>query len=286
MPRFILFFLLAALALPAAEPITHIYKKIGDSELKLTVVNPPDWKASDHRPAMVFFHGGGWVGGKPVQFTPHSEYLATRGMVCIQVEYRLIKKGDAGPPIDCVHDAKSAMRWVRGHAAELGIDPNRIGAGGGSAGGHLAAFVSMVEGLDDPQDDLKISPKANALVLFNPVFDNGPDQGWGYARVGEHFKAYSPAHNISADDPPAIIFLGTQDKLIPVAVVERFKTNMEKTGVRCEAVFYEGQGHGFFNPGKGGKSQFYYETLLATDKFLTSLGWLKGEPTLPKPEVP
>lgn len=269
--------------LSAAEPVTRIYKKVADRELKLTIVNPPDWKASDQRPAMVFFHGGGWTGGAPTQFTQHSDYLATRGLVCIQVEYRLIKKGDSGPPIDCVHDAKSAMRWVRSHASELGIDPNRIGAGGGSAGGHLAAFVGMVEGLDDPADDLKISPKANALALFNPVFDNGPDQGWGHARVKERHQEYSPAHNITSDDPPAIIFLGTQDKLIPVAVVERFKANMEKAGVRCEAKFYEGQGHGFFNPGKGGKDEFYHDTLLETDKFLTSLGWLKGEPTLKKP---
>ena len=286
MPRSILLLLLLASTLQAAEAITHVYKKVGDRDLKLTIVNPPDWKSTDQRPAMVFFHGGGWVGGKPVQFTQHSDYLATRGLVCLQVEYRLLAKGDQGPPIDCVHDAKSAMRWVRGHAVELGIDPNRIGAGGGSAGGHLAAFVGMVEGLDDPQDDVKISPKANALVLFNPVFDNGPDQGWGYNRVGERFKEFSPAHNISADDPPAIVFLGTKDKLIPVAVVERFKAGMEKAGVRCEAIFYEGQGHGFFNPGKGGQMQFYYETLLATDKFLASLGWLKGAPTLQKPPEP
>lgn len=282
MSRLLLCLLLAP-SLHAAEPIAHIYKKAADRELKLTVVNPPDWKASDQRPAMVFFHGGGWTGGAPTQFTQHSEYLATRGMVCIQVEYRLIEKGDKGPPVNCIADAKSAMRWVRSHAAELGIDANRIGAGGGSAGGHLAAFVGMVEGLDDPQDNLKVSPKANALALFNPVFDNGPDQGWGHARVGERFKEFSPAHNITSDDPPAIIFLGTQDKLIPVAVVERFKANMEKAGVRCEAKFYEGQGHGFFNPGKGGTMDFYYDTLLETDKFLTSLGWLKGEPTLPKP---
>lgn len=285
MSRHLFSFLLLAVTVTAADPITHVYKKVGERELKITLVNPPDWKASDQRPAMVFFHGGGWVGGGPTQFTQHSEYLVTRGLVCLQVEYRLIKKGDAGPPIDCVHDAKSAMRWVRSHAVELGIDPKRIGAGGGSAGGHLAAFVGMVEGLDDPLDDVKISPKANALVLFNPVFDNGPEQGWGNARVGEHFKEYSPAHNISADDPPAIIFLGTQDNLIPVAVVERFKVNMEKAGVRCEAIFYEGQGHGFFNPKKG-KMQFFYETLLATDKFLVSLGWLTGEPTLPKPQGP
>ena len=162
---FTLSVLLLASALHAADapsPITHIYKKEADRELKLTIVNPPDWQASDQRPAMVFFHGGGWVGGAPTQFAKHSEYLSTRGMVCIQVQYRLIEKGDKGPPVNCVADAKSAMRWVRGHAAELGIDPKRIGAGGGSAGGHLAAFVGMVEGLDDSQDDLKISPKAMA----------------------------------------------------------------------------------------------------------------------------
>lgn len=277
-----------SVSLQAAEPATHIYKKAGDRPLKLTLVNPPGWKAEDKRPAMVFFHGGGWVGGGPTQFSQHSDYLATRGLVCIQVEYRLLKGTAADtPPLVCVQDAKSAMRWVRGHAAELGIDPQRIGAGGGSAGGHLAAFVGMVEGLDDPQDDLAISPKANALALFNPVFDNGPDQGWGTARVKDRYKEFSPAHNITSDDPPAIIFLGTEDKLIPVAVVERFKDGMVKAGVRCEALFYEGQGHGFFNAGKA-NNKFFHETLVATDRFLASLGWIQGEPTLntatpPKP---
>ncbi|SKA88509.1 Acetyl esterase/lipase [Prosthecobacter debontii] len=266
-------------SLQAVEPLTHVYKHVEGRDLKLTIVNPPDWRAEAKLPAMVFFHGGGWVGGTPTQFTQHSDYLSTRGLVCIQVEYRLLKgQPSETPPLVCVQDAKSAMRWVRGHAAELGIDPHRIGAGGGSAGGHLAAFVGMVEGKDDPQDNLDISPKANALVLFNPVFDNGPDQGWGYARVKSQYREFSPAHNITADDPPAIIFLGTQDKLIPVSVVERFKSGMNKVGVRCEALFYEGQGHGFFNAGKN--TEFFQKTLLATDQFLVSLGWLQGEPTL------
>ncbi len=290
-----------SLSLPAAQPTPYIYKKVEDRELRLTVENPPDWKAEDKRPAMVFFHGGGWVGGLPKQFDEHCKYLTTRGLVCIQVQYRLLKgTPNDTPPLVCVYDAKSAMRWVRSHAAELGIDPQRIGAGGGSAGGHLAAFVGMVDGLDDPQDDLTVSPKANALALFNPVFDNGPENGWGTGRVKDRFKEFSPAHNISSDDPPAIIFLGTKDNLIPVSVVERFKANMDKAGVRCETVFYEGQGHGFFNAKADDKPKskkkpkkeaaaagrnYFQETLLATDKFLTSLGWLQGEPTL-KVEAP
>ena len=129
-----------------------------------------------------------------------------------------------------------------------------------------------------------LSNRSIAYGIAKACHEQGAELAFSY--VGERFKEFSPAHNISADDPPAIIFLGTQDKLIPVAVVERFKAGMEKAGVRCEAIFYEGQGHGFFNPGKGGKMQFYYETLLATDNFLVSLGWLKGEPTLQKPVEP
>lgn len=253
----------------------RVYKKAGDRELKLFIEKPADWKASDQRPALVFFFGGGWVGGSPTQFQGQSEYLATRGLVGIRVEYRVIEKGDQGPPIVCTQDAKSAMRWVRSHAGELGVDPKRIGAGGGSAGGHLAAFVGMVEGQDDPQDERNVSAKANALVLFNPVFDNGPEGGWGNARVGDRVKEFSPAHNISADDPPAMVFLGREDKLIPVATVERFQAKMKAVGVRCDAFFYDQQGHGFFN-----KEPFKTETLIEVDKFLASLGWLVGAPTL------
>ena len=106
------------------------------------------------------------------------------------------------------------MRWVRSRAKEFGIDPNRIASGGGSAGGHLAAFVGIVEGTDDPADDLSVSPKSNAMVLFNPVFDNGPE-GWGAARVGDRYREFSPFHNVTKDDPPAIVFLGSADKLVP-----------------------------------------------------------------------
>jgi len=258
---------------------TKIYKKVGERELKLTLEKPTDWKATDQRPALLFFFGGGWVGGTPEQFRGQSEYLAARGMVGIRVEYRTIPSNDKGPPVVCVQDAKSALRWVRSHARELGIDPEKIGAAGGSAGGHLAAFVGMVEGQDDPMDDLNISAKAAALVLFNPVFDNGTEGGWGNARVGDRVKEFSPAHNISANAPPTIIFLGRKDDLIPVTTVERFQSKMQTAGVRCEAVFYDQQGHGFFN-----KEPFKTQTLKEADKFLESLGWLSGPPTLKEPD--
>lgn len=280
--RLVLAVLLTQSAVSHAADITgetRIYKKVGDVELKLLIEKPADWKESDQRPAIVFFFGGGWVGGTPEQFKSQSEYLATRGMVGIRVQYRVIPKGDQGPPVVCCNDAKSAMRWVRMHAARLGIDPQRIAASGGSAGGHLAAFTSMCAGIDDPTDNLKISPRANALVLFNPVFDNGPDNGYGGARVGERFKEFSPAHNITPEAPPTIVFLGDSDNLIPVSVLERFQANMEKAGVRCETRIYAGKAHGFFN-----RDPDKTATLIDADKFLASLGWLQGEPTLKLPE--
>jgi acetyl esterase/lipase len=271
-----LWLLVAASTLQGAE--TVVYKKIGDRELKLFIEKPADWKATDHHPAIVFFFGGSWIGGTPEQFRGQSEYLATRGMVGIRIEYRVIPKGDPGPPTVCCEDAKSAMRYVRAHAAELGVDPERIAASGGSAGGHLAAFTALVPGLDDPADDLKISCKPEALVLFNPVFNNGPGQ-WGYQRVGNRYREFSPAHNASKDAPPTIVFLGDADKLIPVSVLNDFQAEMKKAGVRCDAHIYPGVGHGFFN-----HEPHFSQTLIETDKFLASLGWIKGLPTLKEPD--
>lgn len=260
-----------AAKMPVGTP--HVYKTVAGRELKLYVLSPKAGPGNQRRPAIVFFHGGGWVGGAPSQFNDMSEHFASRGMVAVQVEYRLLDKKKPDPPLVCVQDAKSAMRWVRAHAAELGIDPNRIASGGGSAGGHLAAFVGMVNGLDDPADDLSISPKSNAMLLFNPVFDNGPG-GWGHERVGDRYREFSPFHNITSAAPPAIVFVGSQDKLLPSKTVLAFRDAMRKAGVRCEANIYEGQEHGFFNVANQ-DGRYFRETRDAADAFLVSLGWLK-----------
>ncbi len=255
----------------------HIYKVVDKRELSLFVIKPADWKSADKRPAAVFFHGGGWMGGKPTQFSEHSQYLASRGMVCILVEYRLLTKPEQTPEV-CIQDARSAMRWVRSRAGELGIDPGRIASGGGSAGGHLAAFVGLMNGMDDPQDDLSVSTRSDAMLLFNPVFDNGPE-GYGYKRVGEDYLAYSPLHNVATGAPPAIVFFGDQDNLVSVETAALFKHRMEAVGAVCEVIIYENMKHGFFNYAIQDHIP-YYKTLLACDRFLRDLGWLKGDPTL------
>jgi acetyl esterase len=269
----------------------RVYKKVDGRELKLHVFKPKDWKAADQRPAMVFFHGGGWTGGSPVAFVRHSEYLASRGMVAISVEYRLVPREPATVPFVSMQDAKSALRWVRSHAKELGIDPARIGAGGGSAGGHLAAFTALVPGYDDPADDLKVSAKPAALALFNPfvgykgaaaaVADYGAPAQKAAARFGpkaQEFLASTPANHVKKDAPPTIIFHGAEDVTVPLSQVKSFADDLKQAGARCELVVYEGQAHGFFNRGKPS-----YETVIAMDKFLASLGWLKGPPAMTVP---
>ena len=255
----------------AADPVegTMNYKKVGERQLKIDWTKPADWKATDRRAAVAFIHGGGWVGGQPGQFSEHSTELAKRGVVCFRIEYRLLKKKTSVPPVTCTEDVSDAIRYIRSNSQKLGIDPNRLAAGGGSAGGHLAAFLGM---MDDPKID-GVSRKPNALCLFNPVYDNGPGE-WGTSRVKKRFKEFSPAHNITSDDPPAIVFLGTKDNLIPVSTAERFRGNMKKAGVRSELYLYQGQPHGFFNTDRN-QGMHYRLTVDRMHNFLESLGWFK-----------
>lgn len=278
-------FLVAATVLPAvAETAKHdfkgaataeVYKKASGDDLWIYRFDPADHDLkNDKRPAVVFFFGGGWNGGTVTQFEQHSKYLASRGMVAFVADYRVKSRQKTGPDA-CVADGKSAVRWVRKNAERLGIDATRIAAGGGSAGGHVAATTGICDGLDDAAErDSKISSKANALLLFNPVYDNGP-KGYGHDRAKQWFPAISPAHNITKDDPPTIVFLGSKDSLVPVSTAKKFDADLKAAGVKSEVWIYEGQPHGFFNESKSKES--FLDTVLKMDAFLVSLGWLDGE---------
>lgn len=226
-------------------------------------------------PAMVFFFGGGWVGGNPGHFAPHAGYFSKRGLICFRVDYR-VKSRQGTTPFESLKDAKSAIRFIREHAEELGVDPTRIVASGGSAGGHLAAACALVTTFNEGSDNFSYSCVPNALVLFNPVIDNGPG-GYGYERVGQAYKDFSPLHNIHEGAPPTILFLGTQDKLIPVETAQYYKTVMEKVGSRCDLFLYEGEGHGFFNYNQ---FEYYKKTVSEANQFLVSLGIIDKEPVI------
>ncbi|MEM9324109.1 MAG: alpha/beta hydrolase [Bacteroidota bacterium] len=252
------------------------YKTIDTTTLYLEVHRPADMQREDTYPALIFFFGGGWRGGDRGHFRRQARYLSKRGLVCFLADYRTFSK-HATDPFESLKDAKSAMRFLRKHAGRWQVDPNRIIAAGGSAGGHLAAATALVRYFDDPADDLTISPVPNALVLFNPVIDNGPG-GYGYERVGEPYRDFSPLHNIRSGAPPTLLLLGTEDALVPVETAEYYRLVMEKVGSRCDLILYEGSKHGFFNYGRDGDR--YQETLTASDEFLQSLGYLSRDPVI------
>lgn len=263
-----LIFLLNLFAHSEGLPSVITYKQIDTVRLNLFVYKPDCFKKSEKYPAIVFFFGGGWNNGSTTQFETLAKHCTSKGMFSVLVDYR-VNKTHGTTPFEALKDAKTAIRYLRKNAEGLGIDPQKIVASGGSAGGQLAAACYTNETINESTDLLQISSKPNVLVLFNPVIDNSKD-GYGYDRIKNKFPEFSPLHNIKKGFPSTIFFLGTNDKLIPVSTAEMFKNKIEAVGSRCDLHLYKGAEHGFFNSQK-------YRTIIipAVDEFLESLGYMK-----------
>jgi len=254
------------------------YKTVGDKELKIHLHFPPDWKTRDRRPAIVFFFGGGWNSGTVDQFLIQAEYFAARGLVAARADYR-IKSRDGVTPDKCVEDARSAVRWMRKNSRRLGIDPKKLIASGGSAGGHLAACMMIADSVEADGDDLSISTIPQAMVLFNPVLSFENERM--LTRLGDNkqlARKISPTSHLDKKSPPALILFGTNDRLKVFG--DDYWKKAEEIGVRADKYLAEGQPHGFFN-----RSPWRERTLIVADKFLASLGYLRGEPTVEVPKA-
>lgn len=251
---------------------TLIYKKIGDIELKMVIRYPEGNKKCPLVPAIVFFYGGGWNSAAPDQFAGQAKYLTKEGMITVLADYR-VKNLNGTTPFDALDDARSAVAYLREHAVELGINPNKLAAGGGSAGGQLAAATDLTG--SGFAEGSTVSCRPNALVLFNPVFNNGPGQ-FGNNKdsqaVGNRYPEFSPYHNIKKGAAPTIVFLGTSDALIPVSVAEDYKKAMEAVGSRCDLYLYDGQEHGFFN-----REPYFTQTIEKATQFLRELSYLPAK---------
>ncbi|MEC7905631.1 MAG: alpha/beta hydrolase [Verrucomicrobiota bacterium] len=272
----VIHFLISPIVLTAAIDTQIIaYKKVGgtNESLALKRYGPSGQAEGTTLPTAIFFFGGGWNGGNIGHFEPQARHLAERGMVAICAQYRTRSSHEV-PPNVCLMDAKSAIRYVRQNAEDLGIDPHRLAVGGGSAGGHLAAATTFCDGFNTVGEDTKISTRANALLLFNPVIDNGVN-GYGHERVREFWEDFSPLHNISSP-PPTLFLLGDNDNLIPVGTGVAFQKAIEDAGGRCDLHIYPTGQHGFFNRGRpaGNGKEYYEDCVQKMDDFLASLGFL------------
>lgn len=260
------------------EPTRSVtYKSLDGIELKLDVFEPEGLKSTDHRPAIVFFFGGGWSGGSTKQFYQQAEAMAAQGMVAFSADYR-VKGRNKTTPFECVKDGKSAIRWVRQHAAEFGIDPARIVAAGGSAGGHVAACTGVIEGNEEAGEDAGVSSVPNAMILFNPVLDT-TDKGYGAKSFKpEQQTTISPCHHVRKGIVPTLLFHGTADKTVPFENAERFTRLMKEAGNECVLVSFEGKDHGFFNGSffrKSNGDADYEVTMQRSIEFLKAHGILK-----------
>jgi acetyl esterase/lipase len=260
----------------AASPLPgkkFIYKQSGGKDQALEIFFPPNHDPAKSKvPGVILFHGGGWRAGGLEQFRYACEYFASRGLVAATANYRTTPKKSADELMAgevkriCITDAKSAIRWMKQHAAELGMDPQRIITGGGSAGGHISVLATTNPGLNDPADPKDVDASVVAYVLFNPAFGGVGDSDDPEVDVLKQIKA---------DFPPAIAFFGTGDgwKTGWLALLKQLKSL--GASARTETWYAEKESHGYWD-----KPEWNDLNLIEADRFLASLGLLAGEPTI------
>jgi len=254
-----------------------VYGCSAGHDLRLDLVRPRALPQS--APAVLLFHGGGWAAGRKEQVRGLARFLASEGYVALAVGYRLAPHH---PWPAQVEDAKCAVRWLRSHASEHGVDARRIGAVGFSAGGHLALLLGTMDPCDGCEGDggcSEHSSKVSVVVSFFGPTDmeslsegdepNDLRKALGAAALGallgpafrEDPGRMSPVRYVSPGDAPALLFHGTRDPLVPADQASRFLDALTRAGVPGKAVLIAGAGHGWRDPELG-------------DSIDTTLRWL------------
>lgn len=213
-----------------------VYKRSPQGELSLFVLRPTE--VGRPLPAVVYFTGGGWRNGEPHNMVANAAWFRDRGWIGIAADYRVSSRHGT-TPLECVKDARSALRFVRANAAKLGIDPTQIVAAGGSAGGHIAACCAYDCGVDEATDDRTVSPRPAALALHNPV-TGGP--GFEVEFFGKHPNV-APVRHVDATWPPTVMSCGTDDEVTPYADAVAFASTLRAAGVPAELITVEGALH-------------------------------------------
>ncbi|UCF05393.1 MAG: alpha/beta hydrolase [bacterium] len=221
----------------------RIFKTVDDVTLDAFIYRPEGSKPGERRTALAFFHGGGWGLGKPEWGDWQCGHFASLGLVSISFEYRLMAQHDV-TPVECIADAKSAVRWMRTHAHDLGIDPERIVVSGFSAGGHIGLCTAMIDKFDEPGEDQSISSAGNAFLLWvTPAKILGDDWFRKILRGKATVEDCDPSKHIRPGFPPSVFFQGTADDTVPPWSVRQFVEGMVAAGNRCDLHMYEGQTH-------------------------------------------
>lgn len=209
----------------------------------------PD-KQDNPTPAVVVIHGGGFHmgsknGGREVQIC---ETLADAGFAAFSIDYKLAEDSNHTHDVfpENIHDCKTAVRWIRANAGKYGLDPERIGAIGGSAGGWLALCLGLTEGYDyfDPPGEGDTG--VNAVVnLYGPTDNEWRAKKHGY-EVDLHWaRKHSPVNWVTTNSPPLLTLHGTDDKIVLPMNAELLKRACKRVGSPHELIWVEGAPHTF-----------------------------------------
>ncbi len=240
------------------------YARVDGKSLRLDLYLPQR-KWGERLPVVVWIHGGGWRAGSK-ENTRAPEVLG-EGYAVASINYRL--SWEATFPAQ-IHDCKAAIRWLRAHAAAYGLDPDRIGVWGSSAGGHLAALLGTSGDVAELEGtvggNLEYSSRVQAVCdFFGPTdFLAVLEGAWSSARgptapealllggpVAERVelaRLASPVAHVSADDPPFLIVHGERDPVVPVDQSLRLYRALQQVGVEVTLHIVRGAGHGFRDP--------------------------------------
>jgi acetyl esterase/lipase len=233
------------------------YGKGGDKPLLLDLVIPDSADNAPH-PAVIWIHGGGWCQGEK---SPNRlVWMANCGYVVASIDYRLVQEAIFPAQI---HDCKAAVRFIRQHAGEYAVDPNRIGVAGESAGGHLSALLGLTAGVAElegnggssgfsseaqavcdffgPSDLTKLEGSPAELIPYIADFLGGDPRD-----RSEVARLASPVTHVNSDSPPTLIIHGDQDDLVPLGQSEILHGALQNVGAEVELLVVENGGHGFW----------------------------------------
>ena len=227
-------------------------------------------------PAVVYLHGGGFTGGSRGQFRPQASHMASKGFVGASIDYRL---APAHLFPAAAHDAKAAVRWLRANASTYNIDPSRIGAAGGSAGGELAALLGTTQGIGEFEGGANpgFSSAVQAVAAFNAASDftslvgnaNSLTEQWlgaSFADDPDLWAKASPISHVTGGSAPFLFLHGTADTSIPYSQSVDMMNALLAVGVRAEIFRAEGAAHAFFN-----NPPWFQPTLEAMENFFVRM---------------
>ncbi|SDH21499.1 alpha/beta hydrolase [Mucilaginibacter gossypii] len=231
------------------DHLVREYKRIGNYGLDIHVFDNRGGTTTNQKPVIVFFHGGSWSEGQPSWHFEACRRYAAKGWVACSVEYRIY--GSQGTlPFAAVMDARSAIRWLREHGNELGIDTGRIVATGNSAGGHLVLATALASGWNEKTDHLNFSPVPNVLLVNSGVYDLTDDKtAWirKDLKNKDLVKGISPNELIRKNLPPTLLIHSMADQNVPYPSALKFVDLMKAAGNAPELKTLEQGGHFIFD---------------------------------------